>query len=183
MAGGPSRCSCLLSASGRCRRKWHFIGTCSGAGICQGMKGRILVHRHCPAYPPADSPDFSRSLTAGAGPADSQKNVPGQGDSRKQHRDRDSDPAPAATGSACDSRSAPLTARRFQPAARPCPEKTLVPVPVHPDMPQDKDRKQQTGDDMRHSPVVPYAVTVPMPGDMKPETCKHRCGEKRHKHP
>jgi len=36
---------------------------------------------------------------------------------------------------------------------------------------------------MRHSPVVPKSVTVPMTGDMKPETGKHRCGEKRHKHP
>lgn len=36
---------------------------------------------------------------------------------------------------------------------------------------------------MRHSPVVPYAVTVPLTGDMKPETGKHRCGKKRHKDP
>lgn len=36
---------------------------------------------------------------------------------------------------------------------------------------------------MRHSPVVPKSVTVPMPGYMKPETGKPRHGEKRHKHP
>ncbi|HIR95390.1 MAG TPA: hypothetical protein IAC05_05090 [Candidatus Coprenecus stercorigallinarum] len=69
------------------------------------MKGRILVHRHCPAYPPAGSPDFPRSLTAGAGPADSQKNVPGQGYSRKQHRDRNSDPAPKVSATCPSSRS------------------------------------------------------------------------------
>ena len=36
---------------------------------------------------------------------------------------------------------------------------------------------------MRHSPVVPKSVTVPMPGYMKPETGKPRHDEKRNKHP